>query len=107
MSLYVKVFLRTPTGVHEARTEAIRGGKDSLVSWNERVVFQDSLIVPGSTLEFFVMDKDLISDDHVANGIVDLAGCGILVAGVANVSTIKLHYKGTPAGELRFETIFQ
>ena len=53
------------------------------------------------------MDKDLFSDDHVANGIADLAACGILNAGVPNVYTIKLHFQDGPAGELRFESLLQ
>ena len=53
------------------------------------------------------MDKDLISDDHVAYGTADLAACGIIAAGgVPNVYNIKLHYKGQYAGELRFESIY-
>jgi hypothetical protein len=52
------------------------------------------------------MDKDLISDDHVANGFADLAACGILNSGVPNVYTIKLHFQNAAAGELRFESMF-
>lgn len=48
----------------------------------------------------------MISDDDVVSGIADLAAVGIL-GGVSNVYTIKLHYKGTYAGELRFESIYQ
>jgi hypothetical protein len=50
MSLYVKVILKTPTAVFEARTQPIKGGKDSLITWNERISFEDPVIVPGSTL---------------------------------------------------------
>ena len=39
MALYVKVILKTPTAVLEGRTQAIKGGKDSLITWNERLSF--------------------------------------------------------------------
>lgn len=107
MALYVKVILKTPSQVHEGRTQAIKGGKDSLITWNERMIFQDPAIAAGGILEFFIMDKDLISDDHVANGVADIAKCGILTAGVPNVYTIQLYHKGVPAGQLRFESVFQ
>ena len=107
MKLYVKVFLKTATGCQQARTQAIKAGVDSLVSWNQRIVFQDPLIAPGAMLEFHIMDKDLIKDDDVVQGVADLAGCGILTPGVPNIYTIKLHYKNQYAGELRFESIYQ
>lgn len=107
MALYVKVLLKTPTQVHEGRTQSLRAGKDSLVTWNERMTFQDSAIGPGSRLEFFVMDKDLIADDHVANGFANIASCGILTPGVPNVYSMRLYHKGVPAGQIRFESVFQ
>ena len=107
MALYVKVVLRTATQIHEGRTQAVRAGKDSLATWNERLQFVDPSIGPGSILEFFVMDKDLISDDHVANGTVNVASTGILNGGVANVFNVRLYYRGVPAGEIRIETVFQ
>lgn len=107
MALYVKVILRTATQVHEGRTQALSAGRDSLVTWNERLLFQDPSIGPGSVLELFVMDKDLLSDDHVANGKVNIATTGILNRGVANVYNVRLYYKGIPAGEARFEAILQ
>lgn len=50
MKLYVKVFLKTPNGNHEARTQAIKADKGELVAWNERIVFADTLLGPGSVL---------------------------------------------------------
>ena len=107
MSLYVRAVLKTATQIHEGRTQAIRAGKDSLATWNERLLFQDPSIGPGSILELFVMDKDLISDDHVASGIVNVASVGLLNRGGANVFNLRLYFKGVPAGELRFEAVFQ
>lgn len=106
MELFVTVKLTAGGRTQEAKTKIIKGRKNELTTWNERLNF----VVPRNALAdarmlLEVKDEDVTTDDIVGVGWINLQNC-MVFNGARNLYEIRLHFKNQDAGILNIETSF-